>query len=116
MNGASYFDFTTMANKLFYGVGLTEQQWIDAVEQIESYFVSTGETDVLVYLGVGFERRLRNGRVIQARMKYFSGLNEGRKLQPYEICNLAMFLPFGPNRHEIVQYRSAVQKRGKHSA
>ena len=81
----------------------------DAVEQIKQYFLSTDETDVLAYLGIGIEEHLRGEKVVRARMKFYHGENKGRELDHREIQDLALFLPHGPYRYMVERYRDSIR-------
>jgi hypothetical protein len=97
-----YFTYTELAENLFYGVALTDNNLNYATEQLRRYLIDGGAREVLNALGIGIRIRERQNRlfpelneVIEKRFVFIDGEHKGRDLTINEIINIGMFLKHG---------------------
>lgn len=97
----NYFEYREMMDKMFYGVGLTDNYLNSTTEQIRQYLVNGGAGDVVKALGIGIkvvtkESTLLPSEVIYRRFIWFAGERKGEELHRNEIESIGMFLKHGP--------------------
>ena len=89
----NHFEYRRMTEKLFFGITLTDEHMNTATEQIAKYLGSGGAQPIADALGICVMERERDGRVVWRRLVHKRGAEE---LTVNEICNIGLFLPYGP--------------------
>ena len=96
----NYFEYQKLADKLFYGVALTDSHLNAATEQIRQYLVNGGAGHVVKALCIGLkvvtkESVLLPQEVIRKRFVWLDGERKGEELSVNEIRSIGMFLKYG---------------------
>lgn len=97
----NYFEYQELANKLFYGVALTDAHLNKATEAIRQYLVNGGAGEVVKSLNIGMkvvtrESLLIGSEIMKKRFIWLDGERKGEELTVNEICGIGMFLKNGP--------------------
>lgn len=96
----NYFEYKNMTDKLFYGVGLTDNHFNNVTEKIRQYIINGGAGYVMEQLGIGLKVVTRKDflgeeKMIRKRFIFLKGERKGKELTIDEIRAIGMFLKHG---------------------
>lgn len=90
----TYYKYHDFAEKLFFGVALTNEHMNEATIKIANYLCSNGAFEIVNALGIGIVEFRTGEKVTRRRICYKLS---GKELTVTEIMNIGLFLPYGAN-------------------
>lgn len=89
----NYSEYSRLTDKLFFGVGLSNEHMNTATAVVAKYLSNGGAAPLGDYLGIRISERLdASGNLLYRRFVYGK---DGKELTVREICGIGHFLPGG---------------------